>query len=65
MYQRDAPAVWRPRDLLTIDESVVNATKHLNPMVPVSPAPAEASRVGWAARLPGQPVPLIGERRPL
>lgn len=42
-------------------EQVFNADQPTVALSPASEAPAEAIRAGWAALLPGQDVPLIGE----
>lgn len=51
---------WRGRiDCL---DQVANAKDSFVDLAPVSEAPAEATRAGWEALIPGQAVPMIGER---
>lgn len=53
---------WREPDRLCLDQ-VANAIDAKVDLTPVSDAPAQAVRDAWAALLPGQPVPLLWERR--
>jgi hypothetical protein len=53
---------WRGRDPACPPDQVANAKDSMVDLSPVSEAPAAATRAGWAALLPGQDVPLIGER---
>ena len=52
---------WRGRGADCVDQ-VANAKDSTVDLTPVSDAPAEATRAGWAALLTGQAVPVIGER---
>ena len=52
---------WRGRDLDCVDQ-VANAKDSTVDLTPVSEAPAEATRANWAALIPGQAIPMIGER---
>ena len=52
---------WRGRDLDCVDQ-VANAKDSFVDLTPVSEAPADATRAGWAALISGQAVPMIGER---
>lgn len=51
---------WRGWD---DEEQVANACDSFVDLTPASEAPAEQVRERWAAVLPGQTIPLIGERR--
>jgi hypothetical protein len=53
---------WRGRDLEPKDQ-VANALDSTVELTPVSEAPADAVKAAWAALLPGQEIPLIGEIR--
>lgn len=53
---------WRARDPWCPVDQVANAPDRSVDLTPVSQAPAIATRAGWAPLLPGQRVPLIGER---
>jgi hypothetical protein len=52
---------WRRR--VSTEEQVANAKDSFPDLTPVSEAPAVQTRANWAAWLPGQTIPLIGERR--
>lgn len=54
--------VWRRRRNIN-EEQVANAKDSFVNLAPVSQTPAETVRVAWGALLPGQLIPLIGERR--
>jgi hypothetical protein len=45
------------------EEQVANACDSFVDLAPASEVPAEQVRQDWAAVLPGQPIPLIGEFR--
>jgi hypothetical protein len=49
------------RRLECVDQ-VANRPDALADLTPVSEAPAEAVRAAWAPTVPGQSVPMIGER---
>ena len=53
---------WRGRDYRP-KEQVANAWDSAVNLTPASDAPADAVKSGWAAFLPGQSTPLIGEDR--
>ena len=53
---------WRGRDLEPKDQ-VANALDSFVDLTPASEAPANAVKAAWAALLPGQTIPLIGEIR--
>jgi hypothetical protein len=53
--------IWRGR--VKREEQVANAKDSFVNLTPVSDAPAEAVKAAWSAWLPGQDIPLIGERR--
>lgn len=53
--------VWRGR--VKDEEQVANAKDSFVDLTPASEAPAEAVKAAWNAWLPGQDIPLIGERR--
>jgi hypothetical protein len=48
--------------VVTDEEQVANAKESFVDLTPASQAPAIANRANWAALLPGQTIPLIGER---
>ena len=52
---------WRGRG--EPQEQVANACDSFVDLTPASEAPATQTRTNWSALLPGQPIPLIGERR--
>jgi hypothetical protein len=52
---------WRGRDL-AYKEQVANACDDFVDLTPASQAPAEAVKENWSALIPGQAVPMIGER---
>ncbi len=52
---------WRGR--FGCEEQVANACDSFVDLTPVSEVPAEQVRQDWAAVLPSQPIPLIGEFR--
>lgn len=52
---------WRGRDG-RYHEQVANACDDFVDLTPVSEAPAEQVRENWSALIPGQAVPMIGER---
>lgn len=54
--------VWRGRGWRK-EEQVANARDSFVDLTPVSEAPAQLVRADWAAVLPGQTIPLIGEKR--
>ena len=53
---------WRGRDLEPKDQ-VANALDSFVDLTPVSEVPADEVKAAWAALLPGQEIPLIGEVR--
>jgi hypothetical protein len=53
---------WRGRDLEPKDQ-VANALDSFVDLAPSSEAPAALVKARWAALLPGQDIPLIGEDR--
>lgn len=53
--------VWRGR--VTDEEQVANAKDSFVDLTPASQQPAQAVKAAWNAVLPGQTIPLIGERR--
>lgn len=53
---------WRGRDLEK-KEQVANACDSFVDLRPASDVPAQEVKNDWAALLPGQPIPLIGEIR--
>lgn len=52
---------WRRPDPLCVDQ-VANGPDAGLDLTPASEAPAEVVRAAWDAVLPGQSVPLVGER---
>lgn len=52
---------WRGRDA-TYKEQVANACDDFVDLTPVSESAAEQTRENWSALIPGQAVPMIGER---
>lgn len=52
---------WRARD--SDEEQVANACDSFVDLTPASDAPAAQVLADWAAWLPGQTIPLIGETR--
>ena len=52
---------WRRQ--ASTEEQVANAKDSFPDLPPVSEAPADAVKAAWGALLPGQAIPLIGERR--
>lgn len=63
MFRRDAPTSWRRRDPLAPLELVGNAEHPTVDMKPGPNAAAEAIRAAWAPLVPGQAIPMLGERR--
>lgn len=53
---------WRERDRSCPLDQVANAKDSTVDLTPVSQAPADAVKAAWASLLPGQTVPMIGER---
>lgn len=53
---------WRRRDPLCVDQVANQPDSKAGSLAPVSEAPAEAVRASWGVFLPGQAVPLLGER---
>lgn len=53
---------WRGRDYGR-REQVANACDSFVDLTPASQVPAETVKTNWAALLPGQEIPLIGEIR--
>ena len=53
---------WRGRDG-RYREQVANACDDSVDLTPASESPAVATTANWSALLPGQDIPLIGERR--
>ena len=52
---------WRGRDL-TYKEQVANACDDFVDLTPASSSATEEARENWSALIPGQAVPMIGER---
>jgi hypothetical protein len=61
---RDLAGALRAREVLRDrrrPEQVFNARRPVGDLTPVSQAPGDAVKANWAALLPGQVVPLLGE----
>lgn len=52
---------WRGPQPRPDEEQIANAPDGLFALAPVSDAAAAQTRTNWAALLPGQEIPLIGE----
>lgn len=53
---------WRRWDPCHVMEQVFNATKPTANVTPATDIRADAVKAAWLPRLPGQAVPMIGER---
>lgn len=53
---------WRGRSAARKEPLIANANDDFVDLSPVSDAPAAAVKAAWSVLLPGQTIPLIGER---